>query len=52
MKKLGKTIKSFLLIMLAAAVSFPCLIAGAQAGEGEYAIVVSKNASATEMYAA
>ena len=38
--------------MLAAAVSFPCLIAGAQAGEGEYAIVVSENASATEMYAA
>ena len=52
MKKFRMAVKSFLLIVLAAAVSFPCLIAPAQAGEEEYAIVVSANASAAEMYAA
>ncbi len=52
MKKFRMAVKSFLLIVLAAAVSFPCLIAPAQAGEEEYAIVVSANAASTEMYAA
>ena len=52
MKKFRMAVKSFLLIVLAAAVSFPCLIAPAQAGEEEYAIVVSADATSTEMYAA
>ena len=52
MKKFRMAVKSFLLTVLAAAVSFPCLIAPAQAGEEEYAIVVSANASAAEIYAA
>ena len=52
MKKFRMAVKSLLLTVMAAAVSFPCLIAGAQAGEEEYAIVVSENASAAEMYAA
>ena len=51
MKKSKIILKSLLLMILAAAISFP-LIAQAQTGEEEYAIVVSANASATEMYAA
>ena len=51
MKKSEIILKSLLLMILAAAISFP-LIAQAQTGEEEYAIVVSANASATEMYAA
>ena len=33
MKKIRMAVKSLLLTVLAAAVSFPCLIAGAQTGE-------------------
>ena len=49
---IGKTIKTALLVLLAAVFAFPYSINEAQAGEEERAIVICANASSTEMYAA
>ena len=52
MNKARKTLKTALLVLLAAAFAFPYTFRQAQAGEEERAIVVSASASAAERYAA
>ena len=51
-KKSTKTVTTALLMIFAVAVSFFCPVMKADAAEEEYAIVVSANATSTEMYAA
>ncbi len=51
-KRTGKKIKTLLLVILAAAISFPYAIIAALAGGEERAIVVSATASSAEIYAA
>lgn len=51
-KRIGKRIITVLLVIFTITVSFSCAVRKAEAGGEEYAIVVSANASSTEMYAA